>query len=60
MNRIILLPDISGFNGTLMIRGAKADYDEWEELGNKGWSWRDVLPLFKKVRGVLFYSVSPV
>ena len=33
-----------------MIRGAKADYDEWEDLGNKGWSWKDVLPLFKKVR----------
>jgi choline dehydrogenase-like flavoprotein len=32
-----------------MIRGCKADYDEWEALGNPGWSWNDVLPLFKKV-----------
>lgn len=21
----------------------------WEKLGNKGWSWNDLLPCFKKV-----------
>ncbi|KAF9509379.1 GMC oxidoreductase [Hydnum rufescens UP504] len=53
-NRVIHLPrgkflgGCSGLNGTLMIRGCKADYDEWEDLGNPGWSWNDVLPLFKK------------
>ncbi|KAF8317354.1 hypothetical protein DL93DRAFT_2076960, partial [Clavulina sp. PMI_390] len=39
----------SGLNGTLMIRGPKADYDQWAEWGNEGWAWKDVLPLFKKV-----------
>lgn len=33
-----------------MIRGSKVDYDNWAALGNEGWSWDDVLPLFKKVR----------
>ena len=32
----------------LYIRGDKYDYDNWEKLGNKGWSYEDVLPLFKK------------
>lgn len=39
-------------NGTLMLRGTKVDYDNWANLGNVGWSWNDVLPLFKKVRVV--------
>lgn len=33
-----------------MLRGTKVDYDNWANLGNVGWSWNDVLPLFKKVR----------
>ena len=38
----------SALNGLLYIRGDKHDYDNWEKLGNKGWSYKDVLPLFKK------------
>ena len=38
----------SALNGLLYIRGDRHDYDNWEKLGNKGWSYRDVLPLFKK------------
>ena len=27
--------------------GARADYDELEHLGNKGWGWDEILPIFK-------------
>jgi 5-(hydroxymethyl)furfural/furfural oxidase len=39
----------SSINGQLANRGAPTDYDEWETRGAVGWSWKDVLPYFKKV-----------
>ena len=39
----------SSINGQLANRGAPDDYDEWEARGAAGWSWKDVLPYFKKV-----------
>ncbi|MGH1543398.1 MAG: GMC family oxidoreductase [Arenicella sp.] len=38
----------SSLNGLLYIRGQAEDYDHWEKLGNKGWSYSDVLPYFIK------------
>ncbi len=35
-------------NGMLYLRGHRHDYDQWEALGNKGWSWADVLPYFQR------------
>jgi choline dehydrogenase-like flavoprotein len=35
-------------NGMLWNRGGRADYDDWVQLGNPGWSWDDMLPYFKK------------
>jgi choline dehydrogenase len=41
----------SSINAMIYIRGNKADYDHWASLGNKGWSYDEVLPLFKKSEG---------
>ncbi|WIW50282.1 GMC family oxidoreductase N-terminal domain-containing protein (plasmid) [Bradyrhizobium sp. 62B] len=35
-------------NGMLYVRGQPLDYDTWSALGNRGWSYEDVLPYFKK------------
>jgi len=36
-------------NGMFFARGAAADYDAWEQLGNPGWGWDGLLSYFKKV-----------
>ncbi|MDC0948958.1 choline dehydrogenase [Gammaproteobacteria bacterium] len=38
----------SSLNGLLYVRGQPEDYDHWQALGNPGWGWDDVLPLFKR------------
>ena len=38
----------SSINGMIYIRGHSYDYDYWSKLGNQGWSFREVLPYFKK------------
>ena len=38
----------SSINAMIYMRGQKSDYDHWAALGNKGWSWDDVLPYFKR------------
>jgi len=38
----------SSINAMLYVRGNKWDYDHWASLGNPGWSYNDVLPLFKR------------
>lgn len=43
-----VLGGCSSINAMIYMRGQKSDYDHWAELGNEGWSWNDVLPVFKK------------
>jgi choline dehydrogenase len=38
----------SSINGLLYVRGQAADYDNWAQMGARGWSWDDVLPYFRK------------
>jgi choline dehydrogenase len=53
-NRSIIYPrgkvlgGSSSINGHLYVRGQAFDYDTWAQLGCRGWSWTDMLPLFKK------------
>jgi choline dehydrogenase-like flavoprotein len=38
----------SAINAMLYVRGHPSDYDHWAQLGNRGWSYADVLPYFKR------------
>ena len=44
-----LLGGSSSINGMVFVRGQAQDYDTWAQLGNRGWSYRDVLPIFKDI-----------
>jgi len=39
----------SSINAMIYMRGAAADYDEWEALGAPGWGWHALLPIFKQL-----------
>jgi choline dehydrogenase len=44
-----MLGGSSSINGMVFVRGQSQDYDHWAQLGNRGWSYQDVLPVFKKM-----------
>jgi choline dehydrogenase len=44
-----VLGGCSSINAMIYMRGQREDYDHWASLGNAGWSWDEVLPLFKKM-----------
>jgi choline dehydrogenase len=44
-----LLGGSSAINGMVFVRGQSQDFDTWAQLGNRGWSYRDVLPFFKNM-----------
>jgi choline dehydrogenase len=43
-----VLGGCSSINAMIYMRGQKADYDHWAAQGLRGWSWADVLPVFKR------------
>ena len=43
-----VLGGCSSINAMIYMRGQRSDYDHWAALGNRGWSWDEVLPLFKR------------
>ena len=44
-----LLGGSSAINGMAFVRGQAQDFDTWAQLGNRGWSYADVLPFFKRM-----------
>ena len=42
-----MLGGSSSMNAMIYMRGARGDYDAWRDLGNAGWGFDDLLPLFK-------------
>ncbi len=38
----------SSINGMVYIRGNPADFDTWQAMGARGWSYADVLPYFRR------------
>ena len=43
-----VLGGCSSINGMIYMRGQAEDYDQWRQMGNAGWGWEDVLPLFRR------------
>ncbi|CAG0902197.1 unnamed protein product [Darwinula stevensoni] len=48
----------SALNGAIYIRGNHKDYDNWAALGNPGWSFNDLLPLFIRAEKFLVKDAS--
>jgi choline dehydrogenase-like flavoprotein len=44
-----VLGGCSSINAMIYMRGQRSDYDHWAALGNRGWSWPEVLPYFIRV-----------
>ena len=64
-NRVLYLPrgrvlgGGSSINGMTYCRGFASDYERWAEQGNRGWSYRDVLPYFNRAETYLPQSTQP-
>lgn len=46
----------SSVNAMLYIRGHADDYNQWAQLGNRGWGYADVLPVFRDLEDNMVHS----
>jgi choline dehydrogenase len=44
-----VLGGCSSINAMIHMRGQREDWDHWASLGNRGWSWDEVLPIFRSL-----------
>jgi choline dehydrogenase len=44
-----LLGGSSSINGMAFVRGQSQDFDTWAQMGNRGWSYEEVLPFFRRM-----------
>ncbi|HZW48331.1 MAG TPA: GMC family oxidoreductase N-terminal domain-containing protein [Microvirga sp.] len=43
-----VLGGCSAINAMIYMRGQREDYDNWRQMGLKGWGWDDVCPIFRQ------------
>jgi len=43
-----MLGGSSSINGTIYLRGPRADYERWRTMGNPGWGYDELLPYFMR------------
>lgn len=43
-----VLGGCSSINGQVYVRGHRSDFDRWAQMGNRGWSYDEVLPYFQR------------
>jgi choline dehydrogenase len=44
-----LLGGSSSINGLVYVRGQPLDFNTWAQMGNRGWSYQDVAPVFRRM-----------
>ena len=55
-----LVGGTSMINATIAARGASFDFDRWAAMGNPGWAWADLLPLFIAIENDINFGDQPI
>src|SRR4051812_31711396 len=55
-----LVGGTSMINATIAARGAPFDFDRWAAMGNAGWAWADLLPLFIAIENDVDFGGEPI